>query len=179
MEISIDEGIDIINDISGLMWDENSVKIVSKNNTPVIIMHSPWKPHEMQNKFSYPNGVMSDIISFFDNRITNLIKQGVERENIIIDPGIGFGKSIDDNFEIISNLACLKVFNLDILLGASNKSYIFNTIKDNDINKRIEGNAITEFIAYKSGVNILRVHDVASTIRTIRLSSKIKKNLSL
>ncbi len=179
MKIAINEGINIINDISGLMWDEKSVKIVAESNLPVVIMHSPWKPHEMQNKYFYPNGAIADIISFFDKRIKELTKQNIKRENIIIDPGIGFGKSIDDNFEIISKLNYLKIFNLPVLLGASNKSYIFNTIQDKDIKKRIEGNSITEFIAYKNGVDILRVHDVASTVRNIKISDKFFKNLSL
>lgn len=179
MKIAINEGIDIINDISGLMWDKNSVEIVANSNIPIIIMHSPWKPNEMQEKYYYPNGVMSNIISFFDKRITELVSQNIKRENIIIDPGIGFGKSIDDNFEIISKLSYLRIFNLPILLGASNKSYIFNTIGDKNIENRIEGNAITEFIAYKNGANILRVHDVASTVRNIKLSNKFFKNLLL
>jgi len=179
MEIAINEGVDIINDISGLMWDENAVRVVSKADIPVIIMHSPWKPLEMQNTFFYPNGVVSGIISFFNKRIIELTKQNIKRENIIIDPGIGFGKSIEDNFEIISKLDYLKIFNLPILLGASNKSYIFNTINSKDIKKRIEGNAITEFLAIKNGVNILRVHDVASTVRTIELSKNFFKNPSL
>ncbi len=179
MRSAINEGIDIINDISGLMWDKNSTKIVANSNLPVIIMHSPWKPNEMQKKYHYPNGVMSNIISFFDKRIIELTSQNIKRENIIIDPGIGFGKSIDNNFEIISKLNYLKVFNLPILLGASNKSYIFNTINDKKRENQVEGNSITEFIAYKNGANILRVHDVASTVRNIKLSNKFFKNLPL
>jgi len=175
MKMSIDEGIDIINDISGLMWDRNAVNIVADSNLPIIIMHSPWKPHEMQDKFNYVNGVIIDIISFFNERINYLIKNNVKKNNIIIDPGIGFGKSIEDNFEIISNLSILKKFNTKILVGASNKSYIFNTIKDKKIENRVEGNAITEFLAFKNGANILRVHDVASTVRTLKLSSMFWK----
>jgi len=174
MEEAIGEGINIINDISGLLWDKNSVKIVAENDIPVIIMHSPWKPEEMQNRFNYPNGVMSNIISFFDKRIKELLQSGIKRKNIIIDPGIGFGKSVEDNFEIISKLDFLKIFDLPILLGASNKSYIFKTLENKDPSLRVEGNVITEFTAIKKGVDILRVHDVASTLRTIRLSEKFK-----
>ena len=171
MKVAIDEGADIINDISGLTWDEKSMNIISQSDIPIVIMHSPWKPQDMQDKFYYPNGVIIDIISFFNERLKTLTEFGVKRNKIILDPGIGFGKSIKDNFEIISNLNVLKQFNLPILLGASNKSYIFNTIKDKAIEKRVEGNAITEYIAIKNNVDILRVHDVASTIRTIKISN--------
>jgi dihydropteroate synthase len=172
MKIAINEGVDMINDISGLLWDENSVRVIAKSDIPVIIMHSPWRPYEMQEKYYYPNGVLSDIISFFNKRVKELIEKNIKRKNIIIDPGIGFGKSVNDNFEIISKLNYLKIFNLPILLGASNKSYIFNTIGHKDIDKRIEGNVITELLAYKNGVSILRVHNVASTLRTIKLANK-------
>jgi len=69
MKRSINEGADIINDISGLMWDKNSINVISQNDIPVVIMHSPWKPNEMQDKYCYPNGVIVDIISFFNERV--------------------------------------------------------------------------------------------------------------
>ncbi len=176
MEKSIENGVDIINDVSGLMWDKKSIEIVKESQKPVVIMHSPWKPHEMQDKYSYPNGVLADIISFFNERLNTLTNFGIKKENIILDPGVGFGKSINDNFEIISNLGLLKKIGQPVLLGASNKSYIFQTTGDKTLKNRVEGNVITEFFAIKNNVDNIRVHDVASTIRTIKISSSFFKN---
>ena len=173
MKEAIEVGADIINDVSGLLWDEDSINIVKDNNIPVIIMHSPWKPKEMQDIYNYKNGVLEDIYSFFYERVNTLVKKGIKKENIILDPGIGFGKSVEDNFLIIKNIKKFHKLNQPILLGASNKSYIGKSI-DVDKNNRKEGNTITEYIACKNGVSILRVHDVLSTKRTIELFKYFK-----
>jgi len=169
MEEVISIGADMINDVSGLMWDKNSINIIKKSNIPIVVMHSPWKPKEMQDSFSYKNGVLEDIYNFFLERVDTLTKAGIKKDNIILDPGIGFGKSVEDNFLIISKLSKFNDINQPILLGASNKSYIGKTL-NSSLENRKEGNSITEYLAYKNGVSILRVHNVASTRRTLKLA---------
>ena len=169
MQQAIDNGADLINDVSGLTWDKNSIDVIKNNNIPIVIMHSPWKPKEMQDKYFYKNGVLDDIYLFFKERIKTLTNKGIKTENIILDPGIGFGKSVDDNFLIISNLSKFNDLKQPILLGASNKSYITKTLNKKE---RKEGNIITEYIACQNNISILRVHDVASTKRTITLFNK-------
>ncbi len=170
MKEAIDIGVEIINDVSALSWDENSKNVIKENDVLCVLMHSPHKPKDMQDVFSYKNGVVNDIINYFENRLKELTDFGINKDKFIIDPGIGFGKSIDDNFKIIKNLKKLKKFNLPVLLGASNKSYIFKTIGHEN---RYIGNIITEYLAIQSKMNIIRVHDVKSTKNTLEFVSQL------
>lgn len=167
MEESINSGVSIVNDISGLLFDSNSINIIKKYNVPVIIMHSPWKPKTMQNEYNYTKPIINHLIDYFEERKLFLNNNNIN--NIIIDPGIGFGKSVEHNFEIIRKLNELTVLDLPILIGASNKSFIGKTLNV-DITLRREGNTLSEAISFKNGARIFRVHDVASTKRTLKLA---------
>ncbi len=168
MRESLEEGADIINDISALVFDPKSAELLAKYSCPIIIMHSPWRPQTMQSEFNYTKPIMTHIIEYFDDRVKNLETFGVKKERLILDPGVGFGKSVEQNFDIIISISELKSFNLPILIGASNKSYIAKTVND-DIFPRIEGNVLTEAISMFNGVDILRVHDILSTKKTMKL----------
>jgi len=167
MEESIIRGVSLVNDISGLLFDENSVAIIKKYDIPVVIMHSPWKPKTMQNDYKYTKPIMNHLIDYFNERKSFLKNNNIH--NIIIDPGIGFGKSIEHNFEIIKKLNELTILDLPILIGASNKSFIGKTLNV-DLSLRKEGNTLTEAISFKNGARLFRVHDVASTKRTLKLA---------
>lgn len=166
MEESINSGVSLVNDISGLLFDSNSINIIKKYHIPVVITHSPWKPKTMQNEYNYTKPIMNHLIDYFEERKSFLKNNNIN--DIIIDPGIGFGKSIEHNFEIIKKLNELKILDLPILIGASNKSFIGKTLNV-DVTLRKEGNTLSEAISFKNGARIFRVHDVASTKRTLKL----------
>ncbi|GIS04241.1 MAG: hypothetical protein CM15mP106_6880 [Candidatus Neomarinimicrobiota bacterium] len=122
-EQAILSGAKIINDISGLSNDENMVKVVSKYDVPVVIMHMQGKPETMQNAPFY-NDLIDDIKFFFEERIRYATQFGIKKNQIILDPGIGFGKSYEDNFKLINQLEKFSCFKLPILIGPSRKSFI-------------------------------------------------------
>ncbi|MBN2695147.1 dihydropteroate synthase [bacterium] len=168
MKEALIEGVDIINDISALVFDLNAAKELAKYNCPIVIMHSPWRPKTMQSEFNYTKPVIEHIQDYFTERIESLESIGIKKERLILDPGVGFGKSVENNFDIIVGFSKLKSFGRPILIGASNKSYIAKTINDDSF-PRVEGNVLTEVISLLNEVDILRVHDIASTKKTLKL----------
>lgn len=170
-EQAIDAGAGIINDISGLMLDSEMRNVASSNNAHIIIMHMKGTPRDMQVNPIYDD-VIEEIYSFFDIQINSALEAGIDREKIIIDPGIGFGKTIEDNYTILRNIEEFKSLNMPVMVGASRKSFIgavLNLLPE----ERLEGSlAIASYCAYK-GTDILRVHDVKETIRAVRVINAI------
>ena len=174
-EKAIDIGVNMNNDITALRGDKKMVSIVSKNNIPICLMHMKGEPSDMQINPIY-NNIIDEINLFFQNRIKFSTKNGVNKKNIIIDPGIGFGKrtgkGIEDNCKILHHLSKLKKFNLPILIGPSKKTFIGNILgnkKNLSINQRMEGSLAPACIAAYNGANILRVHDVKKTRKCLDL----------
>lgn len=161
-------GASIINDISGLRFDKNLAKLAAKKDIPVIIMHMQGTPRHMQKNPTY-KCVTAEIIEFFRNRLQYALQQGINRDKIIIDPGIGFGKTREHNLEIIHNLSELKCLGLPIMIGPSRKSFIGLTL-NLTIEERIEGTAATVAYAIAQGANIVRVHDVKEMSRVARMT---------
>lgn len=155
---ALDKGASIINDISGLSADDNMLKIASQYNATVIIMHIKGTPQTMQQNPSY-----TDILAEITERLSYLINKaeqnGIRQENILIDPGIGFGKTNEHNLEILANLSHFKILGKPILVGPSRKSFIGNLLGVGPKN-RIFGTAASVAIAIKNGADIIRVHDV-------------------
>jgi len=168
---AIEAGADIINDISGLRYDKNMVELASKLNTPVVIMHMLGNPQNMQKNPVYKD-VINDLISFFKKRIEFLLNRGLEKQNIVLDPGIGFGKSIDDNFTIIRRLDEFSILDCPLLVGPSRKSLIGKTL-NLPPDKRIEGTSAAVTASIMNGAKILRVHDVKEMSRVIKITEKI------
>jgi len=172
-EICLKEGVHIVNDISGLRFDDRMVDVVIKYDVPVIIMHIKGTPKDMQINPHYDN-FLEELKTYFKNRIEFAVSRGVSREKIIIDPGIGFGKRLQDNFSILQNIRFFKELGYPVLIGASRKSFIGKTINE-DINNRLEGSLASASIACYNGVNIVRVHDVKETKRALKIVESIKK----
>tara|TARA_B100001996_G_C18646651_1_gene587681 strand:+ start:712 stop:1563 length:852 start_codon:yes stop_codon:yes gene_type:complete len=152
-------GAKIINDISGLSFDSNMVSLVVNHKLPVIIMHMKGTPKNMQNE-TYYNNLIYDINDFFKKQIQYAKSKGVKDEQIILDPGIGFGKSFDDNFKIIKNLNLIKSLGYPLLIGTSRKAFIGNILKNAPVEDRLFGTAATISIGINNGARIIRVHDV-------------------
>ena len=174
MEKAIKLGVKIINDVSGLNYDERSKYILKKYNTPFVLQHSLGNPDVMQNNPTYKN-VLLDIYDFFEEKIKLLRKIGINHDNIILDPGIGFGKNLKHNMTIIKNISIYHSLGLPILLGLSRKKFIKELSDKNDSSSRIGGTVSSNIFAMMQGVQILRVHDVNEVKQSIKVFSELTK----
>jgi dihydropteroate synthase len=169
-EAIIEFGANMINDISGGDGDNNMFSVVSKLNVPYIIMHMKGTPRTMQHHPSYDD-IVADILKWFGERIFKLKSAGVK--DIIIDPGFGFGKTIDHNFELLRRLSDFSIAGLPVLVGISRKSMIWKTL-DISADDALNGTTALNAIALLHGADILRVHDVREAVQTVRLISKLR-----
>ncbi len=161
----IKNGADIINDISAGEKDKEMWAIVAESGVTYIMMHMKGNPENMQENPQYDN-ITNDIMVFFEKKIKNLKAKG--NEQIIIDPGFGFGKTIEHNYEILNNLERFQEFGLPLLVGVSRKSMIYNLL-DTTAQKALNGTTAINMIALLNGANILRVHDVKQAIECIKI----------
>lgn len=172
-EEAINAGARIINDISGLSNDKNMVNIVSNYEVPVVIMHMQGKPETMQDKPFY-NDLINDIKSFFKERIQFASEFGIVKEQIILDPGIGFGKTFLDNFKLINQLEKFSEFELPILIGPSRKSFIGIALNE-EPEFRLEGTSAAVAAGILRGARIVRVHDVFQMKKVVKIADLIRK----
>ena len=182
MAIGIENGIDIINDISGFS-DSKNINFISKNKIPIIVMHMQKDPENMQKDPQYSFSPI-DIYKFLTKKITVLLKAGVKRSNIVIDPGIGFGKKLSHNLEILNYLPLFHGLGVPILMGISRKSLIseitiqgYKSIgfkkKIIDPSNRLSGSISFAIHGYNNGVQIIRTHDVFETKQAIFCQNSI------
>ena len=164
---AIKAGASLINDISGGTFDPNILKVASKNDLPFVIMHIKGIPRNMQEAPFYDD-VISEISAYFEKRLIAAKENNVDK--IILDPGIGFGKRIQDNYTILNNISSFKELGYPILLGVSNKSFLGKTL-DVEINERTNSTIIAETIAVNNGVNIIRTHNVKNSVELKKMTS--------
>ncbi len=157
--LAIEAGASIVNDISALDGDPDMIKFIASENIPIILMHMKGRPKYMQ-KNPYYEDVVSEISEFFNRKIEYACCKGLPKHQMILDPGIGFGKRLIDNIDIISNIDAFKKYGLPLLLGASRKSFIGEVLNQTDPEDRLEGTLATTAIGVAKGVNVFRVHDV-------------------
>ena len=169
---AVEAGADIINDVSGLSFDNNMIGIVENLNIPVVIMHMKGNPQNMQLNPKYKD-IVNEIIDFFKMKIKIAIQSGINRSMIILDPGIGFGKTVEHNFELLSRLNEFNVLELPIMIGPSRKSFIGITL-DLPPEDRVEGTAAAVSAGVMNGASIVRVHDVKSMKRVVRIIEKVR-----
>jgi len=165
-------GAHMINDISAGEADQLMFSIVSKLNVPYIMMHMQGNPGIMQNNPVYDD-VVADILKWFSPRIVRLQSAGVK--DIIIDPGFGFGKTADHNFEMLRRLSDFAVAGLPVMAGVSRKSMIWKTLGISP-DEALTGTTVLNTIALYGGVDIIRVHDVKEAVQTVRLIEKLKSS---
>jgi dihydropteroate synthase len=169
----LEEGAEIINDISALRFDSNMAKVVAEYKVPVILMHIQGTPQNMQENPQY-KCVISEIILYLRHRIQAAINAGIDIEKIIIDPGIGFGKTVEHNLDILRRLREFKSLGRPILIGTSRKSLI-GKILNLPVDERLEGTAATVAASILNGANIIRVHDVKAMKRVAQMVDAIKR----
>ena len=175
MEKGINKGAKLINDISGLDFDKQSIKVLKKYKTPFVIHHIQGTPETMQKSPKYKN-VLFDIYDFFEERINYVRLNGIKHNNIILDPGIGFGKKLKHNMNLISNISIFHSLGFPILLGMSRKHFIKDISGINDSKHRLGGTISSSLFAMMQGVQILRVHNVNDVIQGIKVFKKLIKN---
>ena len=175
MEKGIKLGVKLINDISGLSYDSETINILKRYKIPFVIQHSQGTPENMQIKPSYKNELL-DIYDFFDEKIKFLRSKGIKHHNIIIDPGIGFGKNLKHNMNLIRNVSIFHTLGFPILLGLSRKKFIKDLSGKNDSKKRIGGTIASSLYSMMQGVQILRIHDVNELIQSIKVFKQLIKN---
>lgn len=172
-ERALDAGADIINDISGMRHDEDLARLVARRKVPVVLMHMRGTPRTMQKNPFYRNTI-SEILRELQQSVAAAIGAGIGPEMIIIDPGIGFGKRIQDNLRIIKELASLKSLNFPILVGLSRKGFI-GEILDRPVEKRLVGTVTANTLAILNGANIIRVHDVADAVEMVKIIDSVRR----
>lgn len=168
-EQALDSGASIINDISGLTFDERMITVAKKYNSAVIIMHIKGNPKTMQQN-PYYDDVFKDVYSFLFSQSNNVLQKGIDK--IIIDPGIGFGKRIDDNYILISRLKEFQSVGYPIMIGLSRKSFIGKTL-DLEIDERDIATVILEAVSVLKSARIIRTHNVKYCNQMVKLVNKI------
>tara|TARA_B100000214_G_scaffold325616_1_gene263243 strand:+ start:478 stop:1329 length:852 start_codon:yes stop_codon:yes gene_type:complete len=168
---ALEAGASVINDISAMEIDSLMVDVALKFNCPIVLMHMKGIPKNMQDNPQYES-LISDIKEYLLARIDFVVSKGIDRNKIIIDPGIGFGKTVENNFEIINNLDQFVKMNFPVLLGASRKSFIGVSLNLPE-NDRLEGSIAANIIGLQKGAKIFRVHDVVETNRAMVIANKI------
>lgn len=169
---AIQSGANIINDISGFSFDNKMIDVVRESKVPVIIMHMQGDPSNMQNNPVYDDLII-DISSFFKSKIKLAIDAGIKKEQIILDPGIGFGKTVGDNFQLINQLNEFCKLGFPVMIGPSRKSFIGTTL-NLPVDDRLEGTAAAVAVGVMNGARIVRVHDVKEIKRVVTIVEKIR-----
>ena len=171
-EAVVECGANMINDISGGDADSEMFFTIENLNVPYILMHMKGNPRSMQNKPVYED-IVADILKWFGERIFRLNSSGVK--DIIIDPGFGFGKTIDHNFELLRRLGDFSIAGLPVVVGISRKSMIWKTL-DISADEALNGTTALNAIALFNGADILRVHDVKEAVQTVQLILRIRNS---
>jgi dihydropteroate synthase len=174
MEKGIKLGVKIINDVSGLNYDSDTKNILKKYKTPFVIQHSQGLPETMQKNPKYKNELL-DIYDFFEQKIIFLRSFGIKHNNIILDPGIGFGKNLKHNMNLISNISIFHSLGFPILVGNSRKKFIKELSGRNDTKNRIGGTVASSIYLMMQGVQILRVHEINEIRQGIKVFKEIIK----
>ncbi|HKZ57620.1 MAG TPA: dihydropteroate synthase [Thermodesulfovibrionales bacterium] len=171
---ALDAGASMVNDISGLRFDPRMPDVVSEFKVPVVIMHIKGKPQDMQQNPVY-DALIPEIIDYFRMGIKIATGAGISEDKIIIDPGIGFGKTFDHNLEIINNLREFTFLQKPILVGPSRKAFIGKILGDVPATERLEGTAAAVSISIINGANVVRVHDVKEMVKVAKVADAVKR----
>ncbi|KFZ44777.1 hypothetical protein DS62_00930 [Smithella sp. SC_K08D17] len=158
--LAVGAGAEIVNDISALHADKKMTKTVKDTGAAVILMHMRGNPQNMQKGNLVYNNLMAEIADYLKESSEKALREGIEKDRLVIDPGIGFGKTPDDNYKIVKNLSRLQVLGMPIMVGTSRKSFL-GKVTGGEPGERMEGTAATVAAAIMNGCHIIRVHDVA------------------
>jgi len=159
-------GVHMINDVWGLQRDPNMARVAAENRVPVVVMHNRYKADPTIN-------IISDINAFFAHSIDIATRAGIPRDSIVLDPGIGFGKTPQQSMQAIARLDTFKKFNMPIMVGASRKRFI-NEVSPSEPTERLAGSIAAHAVAFLNGAAIIRTHDVADTLQAMRVAAALR-----
>jgi len=168
MEIALDAGAGMVNDVSALTWDDRAMGVVAARGCPVVLMHHQGTPETMQKDPHYGD-VLIEVYDWLETRVEAAVAAGVDRANILIDPGIGFGKTLRHNLALLNNLSLFHGLGCPIVLGASRKRMIGALSGEAPADQRLGGSVALAVLAATQGAQLLRVHDAAETIQALRV----------
>ena len=169
-EASVENGVAIVNDISAGLLDDKMLETVADLKVPYIMMHMRGNPQTMQSLTDY-NDIVKEMIFYFSERIQKARSFGIS--DIVIDPGFGFAKTLEQNYEVLHKMELFSILELPILVGVSRKSMIYKVL-ENSPQEALNGTSVLNTIALQKGAKILRVHDVNEAVECIKLVSKLK-----
>ncbi len=169
---ALEGGASIVNDITAATLDPDMAPLIAEKRCPAVLMHMRGTPRDMQTQTSYAD-LMGEICAFLRDRISAMVDAGAEEKALIIDPGIGFAKTVEQNLEIIRRLQELKSIGRPVLIGTSRKSTIGKVLGDLAVEERLEGTAATVALSISGGADIIRVHDVKEMARVARMTDAV------
>jgi dihydropteroate synthase len=172
---AIAAGADIVNDVSGGQFDKRMFETVAQLGVPYVLMHMRGTPETMMQMSEYDD-VVSEILAYFETQIDRAVKSGIDRSQMIIDPGIGFAKKYHQSIQIIRRLDRFSILDLPLLVGVSRKSFIGKILDQPDPERRLWGTAAACCAAIAGGADILRVHDVAEMVDVSRVADTMFRN---
>jgi dihydropteroate synthase len=168
---ALDAGASIINDISGLRFDPEMIPLASQRSAPVVIMHMQGVPRDMQENPTYED-VVADISRFLRRQAAQAIEGGIDPRKILVDPGIGFGKTVEHNLEIVRRIEEFRSLGYPVILGTSRKRFI-GAVLDRPVDQRLLGTAATVAFAIARGVDMVRVHDVEEMVEIVKMADAV------
>jgi dihydropteroate synthase len=172
-ERAIDAGADLVNDVSAFAFDPDMAATVAKHHVPVVLMHTRGRPDVMQKgPLEYEGGVVRAVVDALERAIAAAVSAGIARDDIVVDPGIGFGKTVEQNTELILRLSALKSLGRPILIGPSRKSFL-GRLTGKDVDQRVFATAATVALAIAGGADLVRVHDVGAMHDVVKVSDAI------
>ena len=169
MEAALGAGASLVNDVSALTWDSRSAGVVAKAGVPVVLMHHKGSPETMQQAPHYDRPVLLEVYDWLEERIESAVAAGIARERIVVDPGIGFGKNVHHNLQLMNGLAMLHGLGCPILLGASRKRLIGALSSEAPADQRLGGSVALALKSVEQGAQIVRVHDAPETVQALRI----------
>lgn len=169
MEAALAAGATLVNDVSALTYDQRSAEVVARAGVPVVLMHYQGSPETMQESPSYPRGALVEVYLWLEDAIARAVDAGIDRAKIIVDPGIGFGKTVAHNLELMNGLAALHGLGCPLLVGASRKRTIGALHGEAPAERRLGGSLTLALKAAEQGAQLLRVHDVYETVQALRV----------
>ncbi len=173
---AIDEGVDVVNDVSALRFDPDMLALVAKEQIPVVLMHMQGRPRSMQIHPHFQD-VVQEVTDFLRNRVESIAGAGVDPAKVLVDPGIGFGKNLDHNLTLLRSLSRFSSLGGPVLVGPSRKTFI-GMVLQLGLEDRVEGSLAAVVAASYGGANMIRVHDVKGTFRALKVADTIRLGVS-
>jgi dihydropteroate synthase len=173
-EAVLDAGARVVNDVTALRGDLRMASLIAERGCPVVLMHMLGKPKSMQRDPRYED-VVCEVRDFLVGRVEYALNAGVREENVILDPGIGFGKTLRHNLELLNNLNIFVKLGFPVLVGASRKSFLGKILSIYDAGDRVFGTVATNVIAYERGATFFRIHDVRANREALEVAAAIRR----